>query len=116
MDPDTVVEAVELADKLVKRVGKSSAQVANNAAPVTLPTVKTKVVSFSPYLKKTRWEAVSVKVKSDALRAVAELVTEAHNVPLSKLRDERQDKAEAWMATKPRRKATLAKVCDETSG
>lgn len=41
--PNTVAEVVELADELVKQVGESGAQVANDVAPVTLPVAKTEV-------------------------------------------------------------------------
>lgn len=64
----TVAEGVELADELVKQVGESEAQAANNAAPVMQPEVETKIISRSSHLKKAREEAARGKAELNALR------------------------------------------------
>lgn len=59
--PGTVTEAVEMADKLVKQVCESGAQVAKYASSVAQPAVETEIVSLSTNLKKTREESFSAK-------------------------------------------------------
>lgn len=52
----TVAEAGELAEKLVNWIGECNTQVVDDAAPVSLPLLKTEVVLLSANLRKTREE------------------------------------------------------------
>lgn len=113
--PDIVEEAVELADELVRQVGESGIQVANDAALVTLLSVQTEVVSLLAYLKKACEEASSAKVELDVLRSTAELATKEHNVTLAKVQEEQREKDNAWKALTSRREATLTKLHEDKS-
>lgn len=86
--PGTIVKAVKLADELVKGVGESCAQVANDAAPATLPSVETDFVLLSAKLKKTHEDAVSARAKLDARCVAVKVVTKERNVALAKVREE----------------------------
>lgn len=86
---------MELADELVNHIGESGAKVANDAAPVTLPSVEAHVVSLSDILEKAREEAVGANTGLKALRAATEFTIVEHNVALAKVQEERQDGLEA---------------------
>lgn len=113
--PDTVAEAVELGNELVKQVCNRSAQAANNATPVALSSEGFEVVSLSASSEKARGEAVSAKAELDALCAADELAKKEHNVVFAKIREEHQDEVEAWKATASQSKRTLAELREETS-
>lgn len=111
---DTVAEVVELADELFEQVDESGTQVANDAALVTQLAIKTENLSLSPNFKKVREQAVIAKAEWDALLAEIELAPK-HNVTLAKMREERLEEVEAWMAITWRSPANLAKVRDDAS-
>lgn len=92
---DTVAEAVGLAGDFVKQVGEFGTQVADDAAPVEVPSERADVVTLSTSLYKARVEAASAKKELDALCAAAESATKEHNAALAKVREEQQDEIEA---------------------
>lgn len=72
--PDSVAEAVELADKFVKMVSNQSTQTAINAALAVISLKGAIVVSILVNLMKCHEEVNISKMEWNALRAVADLL------------------------------------------
>lgn len=72
--PETVAEAVQLANERFKQDNDQSAQVADNVAPVAFSSNETEVVSLSTILMKVRKEGVSAIADLDVLCAMAKFV------------------------------------------
>lgn len=92
--PDTVAEAMELADEYFKQVGESGTQEAKDAPLVMSFWMEVELLLLWATLQKAREEADSAKSKLDAFRATAKLATKEHNVGSEKVREERQDEVE----------------------
>lgn len=96
--------------EFVRKVGESEAQLNNDAAPVTIPSLVTEFRLGSAKLSKAGEKAVGTKSELDAIRVVSGLATKKRIFLLAKECEERWKDAKAWKATIPQSEATLGKV------
>lgn len=87
MVPDSVAEAVELAEEFVREGGELGAQVSKNAASIVYTSEGPGMLTRSANLKKAREEAANAKVKLDTLLSAAEMAEGEHKVALGIIRE-----------------------------
>lgn len=83
--PDTVANAVELVDELIRQVDEQFALVSKNTAPVAVSSEGTEIVPLTTSLQKAWKGSVIAKSELDGLCAAAEFAKNEHNFAWTRL-------------------------------